>query len=196
MADPSEILQEPRLEGDRIILRPLVENDATILYENVKEYELARWMINLPHPYPENGALEFIKKTRELMEKGESYELAIESKIISEVIGVMSLLKVDKKHRNAELGFWVAKEHRNKGIATEAASAILVFGFNYLNLERVYAKCFTDNKPSQRVIEKLGMKYEGTFRHEVLKVDKFIDTKYYSILKNDWLTGKNEVKSL
>jgi RimJ/RimL family protein N-acetyltransferase len=106
----------------------------------------------------------------------------------------MSFCKVDKKNRSAELGYWVAKEHRNKGIATEAASTILVFGFNELNLERIYAKCFFDNNPSERVMEKIGMQYEGTFRHEVLKEDRFIDTKYYSILKGDWLK-ENEVKS-
>ena len=184
---------EVRLEGDRIILRPLEEGDSETLYENVKEYEMARWMINVPHPYPENGAIEFIKTTQEKMNEGLAYELAIESKETSEVIGVMSLLKVDNKHRNAELGYWVAKEHRSEGIATEAASIILAFGFEVLNLERIYSKCFVDNKPSEKVFEKIGMQYEGTFRHEVLKEDRFIDTKYYSILRQEWLkkTGVN-----
>ena len=195
MDNPSEILQEPRLEGERIILRPLEEDDSHTLYENVKEYEMARWLINLPHPYPEDGAIEFIKKTRELMEKGEAYEMAIESKETSEVIGVMSFCKVDQKHRNAELGYWVAKDHRNKGIATEAAFTLIAFGFNDLNLERIYGKCFFDNKPSHKVMEKIGMLCEGTFRHEVLKEDRFIDTNYYSILKEDWLKQQDEVKS-
>lgn len=192
MENPSDLTREPRLPSDRIVLRPLEERDAPTLYENVKEYEMARWMVNIPHPYPEDGAMEFIKKTRILMDKGEAYELAIESKNTSEVLGVMSFCKVDQKHRNAELGYWVAKDHRNKGIATEAASSILAFGFEELALERIYAKCFVDNKPSQRVIEKIGMIYEGTFRHEVLKEDKFIDSKYFSILKEDWL--KDNVK--
>jgi len=178
---------EVRLEGNRIILRPLEERDAPTLYENVKEYEMARWLINLPHPYPKDGALEFIKKSRDLMEKGESYELAIESKETSEVIGVMSFCKVNQKNRSAEVGYWVAKEHRGEGIATEAGLALLIFGFEELNLERIYSKCFSENIPSQRIMEKIGMQYEGTFRHEILKDDRFIDTKYYSILKGDWL---------
>jgi RimJ/RimL family protein N-acetyltransferase len=195
MENSSEILGKPRLEGDRIVLRPLEDSDASTLYENVKEYEMARWLINIPHPYPEDGALEFINKSKELMEKGESYEMAIEFKETSEVIGVMSFCKVDQKHRNAELGYWVAKDHRNKGIATEAASALLAYGFKKLNLERIYAKCFVDNKPSKRIMEKLGMDYEGTFRHEVFKEDKFIDTIFFSILREDWLKGQDEVKS-
>ena len=196
MENHNEATPKPKLLGDRIILRPLEEGNSTTLYENVKEYEMARWLINLPHPYPEDGAIEFIKKAREMMDKGLAYELAIESRTTSEVIGIMSFCKVDQKHRNAELGFWVAKDHRNKGIATEAASIILAFGFEVLNLERIYAKCFVDNEPSQRVVEKLGMLYEGTFRHEVLKEDKFIDQKYFSILKGDWLKEnvKGEVK--
>ncbi len=187
MGKPTVISREIKLNSDRLVLRPLEERDSSTLYDNVKEYELARWLVNLPHPYPEDGAIEFIKTTRELMKKGEAYELAIESKETSEVIGVMSFCRVDQKHRNAELGYWVAKDHRDKGIATEAASAILAFGFEELNLERIYTKCFVDNKPSQRVIEKIGMLYEGTFRHEVLKKDGFIDTMYFSLLKGDWL---------
>lgn len=194
MDDTSHAPRKPRLQCERVILRPLEDSDAPTLYENVKEYEMARWLINLPHPYPEGGAMEFIRKVRGLMETGESYELAIESRETSGVLGVMSFCRVDKKNRNAEVGYWVAKAHRGRGIATEAGLALLAFGFEKLSLERIYSKCFVENIPSQRVLEKLGMRYEGTFRHEVLKEDRFIDMKYYSILKDEWL-NKSGVNS-
>jgi ribosomal-protein-alanine N-acetyltransferase len=174
------------INTERLILRPISESDAPDIYNNVKEYDIAKWTINIPHPYPKDGAIKFIKQTKELMKKGLSYELAIQIKSTKEVVGVISLMKVDRRHKNAEIGYWVAKKFWNRGIATEAASKVMEFGFQVLNLERIYAKCFHNNEVSRKVMEKVGMKLEGKFRHEVFKENKFIDTLYYGILKEDW----------
>ncbi len=174
------------INTERLILRPISESDALDIYKNVKEYDIAKWTINIPHPYPKDGAIKFIKQAKELMKKGLSYELAIQIESTKEVVGVISLMKVDRRHKNAELGYWVAKKFWNRGIATEAATKVMEFGFQVLNLERIYAKCFHNNKASRKVMEKIGMKNEGKFRHEVFKENKFIDTLYYGILKEDW----------
>ena len=55
------------LQTKRLILRPISEDDAESIYENVKEYDIARWLINLPHPYPKDGAIKFIRESKELM---------------------------------------------------------------------------------------------------------------------------------
>jgi RimJ/RimL family protein N-acetyltransferase len=178
-----------KLETKRLILRPLNIEDEETIYQYVKDYDIARWTINIPHPYPRDGAISFIRQARELMDEGLCYELAILLKFNQEIVGVVSFVKVDITHRNAELGFWVGKPHWNKGIATEAASRILEFGFGDLDLERIFSKCFYDNLPSQRVMEKIGMEYEGKFRHEVFKENRFIDMTYYSLLKEDWKKG-------
>jgi ribosomal-protein-alanine N-acetyltransferase len=174
------------LNTERLIIRPLSESDAPDIYKNVKEYDIAKWAINIPHPYPKDGAIKFIKQTKELMKKGLSYELAIQIESTKEVLGVISLMKVDRRHKNAELGYWVGKKFWNRGIATEAVSRVMEFGFQMLNLERIYAKCFHNNEASRKVMEKVGMKLEGKFRHEVFKENKFIDTLYYGILKEEW----------
>jgi RimJ/RimL family protein N-acetyltransferase len=174
------------LNTERLIIRPLSEQDSEVIYKNVKEYDIAKWTINIPHPYPKDGAIKFIKQTKELMKKGMSYELAIQIESTKEVVGVISLMKVDRRHKNAELGYWVAKKFWNRGIASEAAFRVMEFGFQVLNLERIYAKCFHNNEASRRVMENVGMKHEGKFRHEVFKENKFIDTIYYGILKGDW----------
>ncbi|UCE74784.1 MAG: GNAT family N-acetyltransferase [Methanomassiliicoccales archaeon] len=178
------------LQTHRFILRPLTEDDAGDLYKNVKEYDIARWLVNLPYPYPDDGAIKYIKQCQELMKKGESYELAIQLKSTEEVIGVMAFVRVDKKHKNAELGYWTAKKYWSQGIATEAGMRILEFGFDVLNLERIYSKCFCENTASKRVMEKLGMAYEGKSRHEVFKENRFIDLFYYAIIREDWETGR------
>lgn len=182
IVDPKDIL----LETERSVLKPISQDDAQEIYENVKQYDIARWMINLPHPYPEDGAIKYIKEATELMKKGISYEFPIRLKSTGELVGVMAILKVDKKNKNAELGYWIAKKYWNLGFATEAGLRVLEFGFEVLNLERIYAKYYPENKASRRVMEKMGMKFEGTMRHEILKNDKYYDMSYYGILKEEW----------
>jgi RimJ/RimL family protein N-acetyltransferase len=177
--------EDINLETERFFLRPISEDDADEIYQHVKEYDIARWLISLPHPYPKDGAIKYIKQATELMKKGLSYELPIRLKSTNELVGVMAVLKVDRKNRNAELGYWIAMDHWNRGFATEAGLRVLDFVFNVLNLERIYAKCIPDNKKSSRVMEKLGMKYEGTFRHEVLKENRFLDMKYFAVLRGE-----------
>ena len=121
-----------KLETDRLVLKPILEDDADFIYQNVKEYEIARWLVNLPYPYPKDGAIKYIRETTELMKKGLSYELPILLRSTGELIGVMAVLKVDKKNKNAELGYWIAKKYWNKGFATEAGSRVLEFGFQIL----------------------------------------------------------------
>jgi RimJ/RimL family protein N-acetyltransferase len=179
---PAEI----KLETDRFIIKPISLDDAEEIYHNVKDYDIARWMINLPHPYPEDGAIKYINEATELMKKGLSYELPIRLKSTRELVGVMALLKVDTKNKNAELGYWIAKKFWNSGFATEASLRVLEFGFKVLNLERIFAKYYPENIASGKVLEKLGMKFEGTMRHEIFKNDKFYDMSYYGILKDEW----------
>jgi RimJ/RimL family protein N-acetyltransferase len=178
--------EDIKLETDRFILEPISEDDAEEIYQHVKEYDIARWLISLPHPYPEDGAIKYIREVMELTKKGLSYELPIRLKSTRELVGIMAILKVDRKNRNAELGYWIAKKYWNLGCATEAGLRALKFGFEVLNLERIYAKYYPENKASSRVMEKMGMKFEGTMRHEILKNDRFYDMSYYGILKDEW----------
>lgn len=182
IAVPKEIF----LETYRLVLRPLNDQDSGSLYENVKEYNIARWTISIPHPYPKEGAISFIKQSKKHLQNGTAYHLAILLKDTTGLVGVMSLIGMNLRHRNAELGYWVGKDYWNKGIATEAAQKMLKFGFQDLNLQRISARCFYNNTPSIRVMEKIGMKYEGKFRKEIFKGKTFIDMSYYAILKEEW----------
>ena len=85
------IPKDIQLETKRLILRPLKEEDSESLYQNVKDYDLAKWTISIPHPYPEDGAITFIKRSMKMMQKGLEYQFAILLKDTSELVGVMSL---------------------------------------------------------------------------------------------------------
>lgn len=91
-----------------------------------------------------------------------------------------------------ELGYALAEEYWGLGLMTEAGRAVIEYGFAKMELDVISIETAPDNVRSQRVIEKLGFKYEGTLRDSYLTFDEKVrDTRVYSILRSEW-TGKNE----
>jgi hypothetical protein len=83
----------------------------------------------------------------------------------------MGLRNIDTEHSQAEMGFWIGVDYWGQGFATEAGQAVIRFGFERLNLNRVHAHHMVRNPASGRVLEKLGMKREGALRQRVRKSD-------------------------
>jgi [ribosomal protein S5]-alanine N-acetyltransferase len=84
------------------------------------------------------------------------------------------------------LGYWIGKDFWNKGYGTEAACAVLKYGFKVMGLHRIHAHHFGSNPASGKIMQKLGMTYEGTKRQHIKKWDKFEDAVVYGILKNEF----------
>ena len=93
------------------------------------------------------------------------------------------------EHARAELGYWVGVPYWNRGVATEAARALVAFGFGALGLHRVQARHLTRNPASGRVMQKLGMRLEGVHREAVRKWDRFEDLAMYAVLAREWRDG-------
>ena len=83
-------------------------------------------------------------------------------------------------------GFVLHKHYWGFGIATEAAQAVVRFGFEQLGLHRVVAECFVEQVASARIFEKLGMRREGHFRKNALKAGIWRDTYLYAVLNEEW----------
>lgn len=86
---------------------------------------------------------------------------------------------------SAELGYVLSQTYWGKGIATEASRALVNFGFTSMGLNRIQATVYPENIGSVKVLEKLGMKYEGQLRQHILRNDVFRDRAVYSLLKSD-----------
>ncbi|HET9589619.1 MAG TPA: GNAT family protein, partial [Anaerolineales bacterium] len=82
-------------------------------------------------------------------------------------------------------------EYWTRGYATEAAHAIVDFGFSQLGLHRVWSWCVADNLGSAHVLEKLGMRLEGRLRENEYYKDRWWDTLMYAILADEWETHKH-----
>jgi len=176
---------ELKIEGKQITLRKLKKSDAPSIYQNAKDFEIARYT-TLPHPYRLKNAEDFIKMTHQKIRKKKAFELGIELKESKEIIGMMSLMDIDYDNKNAEIGYWLGKKYWGKGIMKEAIKLILNFGFKKLNLVRIYARVMHPNIASAKLLERSGFKYEGRMRKTTLRRGKWMDDLRYSILNSEF----------
>ena len=126
---------------------------------------------------------------QEAFEKGTSVTFAITLRENGALIGTISLAGISREHQHAEIGYWIGVPYWNHGYCTEAARAVVQYGFEVLALERIFGHHFTRNPASGRVMEKLGMTHEGCWRKHVKRWDVFEDLEAWGILKSEWTQG-------
>ena len=117
--------------------------------------------------------------------EGRVASFAITERESGALVGTISL-HPEPPHNRAELGYWIAKPYWGRGYATEAAEAMIAFGFDGIGLNKIHAAYFLRNPASARVIEKIGMTYEGHLREHDLKWGVYEDIKVHAILARDW----------
>lgn len=174
------------INTENLILRPFVLEDSNIVQKLVGDAKIAKTTLNIPHPYDNIMAEEWIGSHKESFNNGENITYAIINNKTKELVGAISLM-INSIHRKAELGYWIGVPYWGNGYCTEASRAIINFGFNELGLNKIYARAFISNIGSWTVMEKTGMSYEGTLRKEVIKNEVSYDLKVYSILKEEFL---------
>jgi [ribosomal protein S5]-alanine N-acetyltransferase len=175
---------QPTLQSERLILRPFVAGDAAEVHRIVSDREIAANTAHIPHPYPDGMALEWIDRVTARWPTGESAVFAATERGAGRIVCAAGL-EIDPPHRRAELGYWVARPYWNCGYASEAAAAVVAFGFRALGLNRVAAHHYTRNPASGRVLQKIGMTWEGRMRRHVLKWGVFEDIDFYGVLHDE-----------
>jgi RimJ/RimL family protein N-acetyltransferase len=176
---------QPLLETKRLILRPFQLSDAKEVQRLAGVKEIASTTLNIPHPYPDGAAEAWISTHQDTYEAGKGVVYAITYRVVSHLVGAISLMDLSQGHQ-AELGYWIGSPHWNRGYCTEAARALMQFGFERLGLHRIHARHLSRNPASGRVMQKLGMQYEGKRRQHVEKWGVFEDLEMYGILKAEW----------
>lgn len=157
----------PLINTPRLKLRKLKVEDFPSLIKYANNKKIADEITNVPYPYQEMDAVHRISYVTQGFNKKSHFCFAIEWKESSELIGEISL-HIAQKNKKAELGYWVGKPFWGKGIATEAAKAIIGFGFEKLGLELIFATCHIENLPSQKVVTHNGMKKINTTGNVIL----------------------------
>jgi RimJ/RimL family protein N-acetyltransferase len=174
------------METERLILRPIEEEDAPALHPLINDPDVAHTLLTVPHPYPEDKLVPWIRGSKQALEKKERFEMTIILKETGLPIGMCGFCQVSWEYLNAEMGYWLGKPYWGRGYMTEAVRRLLVYGFEELGFERIYAQCFDLNPASVRVLEKAGLKHEGCARRAVRKNGEFIDLLNYGMIRADY----------
>ena len=181
----------PTLETERLLLRPFCQSDAAEVTRLAGDRSVAATTSNIPHPYNESMACEWIERHQPTFEKDEGVAFAITLKADGSLVGAISLMGMVKGHR-AELGYWIGKPYWGLGYCTEAAREVLEYAFGVLRLSRVHASHFARNPASGRVMQKVGMRSEGCCRQHIQKWGQLEDLEIYGILEQEWRDIANQ----
>jgi len=175
----------PRLQTKRLELRPLKSSDAAQIAKLAGDRRIAATTLNIPHPYEVDIAKDFIHATRHDMDKKRAYVFAITLQAEQKLLGCIGLT-LQRMYMTGELGYWLGVPYWGQGYTTEAAKQVIAFGFEELELNRIYATYFTDNLASGRILEKCGLQHEGILRQHLMKWGEFKDLAHCGILRSEW----------
>ena len=175
----------PELFTERLKLGQIKPQYISTIVAYANNKVISDHTLTFPYPYREENAIFWINFSNQSFSNQENYVFAIYKKDTDEFIGGIGL-HLDKKHNKAELGYWIAEPFWNQGFATEAGKEILKFGFDTIQLNKIFATHFLFNPASGRTLQKIGMKMEADLKQHYFKNDQYEDVRQYCILKQDY----------
>ena len=150
MNDSVSLSERPGLTTERLSLRGLTEGDVDAIVSIVGNWEVARCLARVPHPYGPADARFFLEQVVPT-----EWVWAITLRGFDDLVGAIGLTP-EKSEHTAELGYWLSPPHWGCGIATEATRSVVSFGFGTLGLPYLTSSYFENNPASGRVLQKLG----------------------------------------
>ena len=170
----------PIIETERLILRKLETTDINDLFEILSSERVTKYYGKYPMKNL-SEAEDLILKFHKVFSEQKSIRWGIELKEINRIIGTCGFHCWNKNHFRAEVGYELGEAFWNKGYATEAISSILRYGFELMNLKRIEAIVYPENKPSEKLLLNLGFEHEGLLKKYANFRDKQQDLNIFAI---------------
>lgn len=149
------------LERQRLRLRPVTMADAPTVAAYCSNWDVAQWMAPMPWPYTLADAEDFLSRVTACCYRGFTRALCVDG----EIIGLMSLDPANPdwgaNEGARELGYWIGQPHWGKGYATEAAAAMVSYGFEEMGIEGMVSGALAENARSLNVLTKCGFERTG-----------------------------------
>ncbi|WP_088072497.1 GNAT family N-acetyltransferase [Gottfriedia luciferensis] len=175
----------PIITTERLYLREINVTDINRMFSILSREEVTKYY-GLEAVKNSSEVLEIIHYFREMYETQSGIRWGIIEKETNQLIGSCGFNAYQVRNKRAELGYELHPDYWRKGYATEAIKALLSYGFDILQLNRIGAIVFPENIPSQMLLEKIGFMKEGLLRDYLIQGKKAHNTFVYSILANEW----------
>jgi RimJ/RimL family protein N-acetyltransferase/diadenosine tetraphosphate (Ap4A) HIT family hydrolase len=176
----------PLLEGARILLRPIVEEDVEAIFEYCGDPEVSKFSTWQTHKTIQDS-MALVKYARANYKRGNSEPYGIVLKTNpKKVIGTVGWFWNTQQHRSIEIAYALARPLWGKGLIVEAVKSLVNEALKTNDIHRISSRCISENKASQRVMEKLGMQFEGTLRQSMFIKGRFFDMTHLSMTKEEW----------
>ena len=183
---PSEV---PTLTYGILTLRPSQESDIESIYQACQD-PLISHFTTVPANYTLEHAQSFVRQLDpEGLQNKREIRFIIESSqgAAPSLAGVISFHSPNFNNKVAEIGYWIAKEHRGKSIGTTAVKVLTNFGFETMGWNRIEAMIDHDNEASKKVVTRAGYEHEGLLRQRVIRADgDVIDMDIFAALQKNW----------
>jgi ribosomal-protein-alanine N-acetyltransferase len=180
----------PRMETSRLVLRALTMDDVDFVFREWGDPVVTYYMRDEEPLETREQAGEMLRplQTPEKMPNFKWW--GIELKAEGHLIGTCGYCRWTRQHHWAEVGYDLCPDYWGQGLMPEALRALLRYGFQEMELNRVEATTHTENLRSQRVLEKLGFQREGLLREYYCRDGIYNDQVLFSLLKRDWIAGR------
>lgn len=175
----------PKLSSERITLERIRSSDVPTIVKYASNIKVAETTLNMPHPYHEEDAIFWINMANQGFKNKTQFTFGVRLKSTDEIIGGIGL-RVNSRFDHAEMGYWIAEPYWNKGYATEAVASILKFGFEQLDLHKIFAHYLVENIASGKVMIKNKMIKEGELKDHTKKDGKYRSLIQYRLLKSEY----------
>jgi RimJ/RimL family protein N-acetyltransferase len=183
---PSEV---PTLTYGTLTLRPSRESDIESIYQACQD-PLISHFTTVPANYTLEHAQSFVRQLDpEGLQSKREIRFIIESNqgATPGLAGVISFHSPNFNNKVAEIGYWIAKEHRGKSIGTTAVKVLTNFGFETMGWNRIEAMIDHDNEASKKVVTRAGYEHEGLLRQRVIRANgDVIDMYLFAVLQKNW----------
>ncbi|MNB88906.1 putative ribosomal N-acetyltransferase YdaF [compost metagenome] len=170
------------ISTERLLLRLFTSSDAAEVARLCNNYNIFKTTMYLPYPYTLEDALSWIDRHAANFDAKLSYEFAVTDKLTGALYGAIALSH-SGKFNHGELAYWIGEEFWGNGFATEAAEAMVKFAFEDRLYHKVFARYFSSNAGSGKVMEKVGMSREGILRDHIRKEGRYVDLVHYGIIR-------------
>ncbi len=175
----------PTLETKRLILRKMLVSDKEDIYDYSRREDVTEYLTWAPHTSIEYTQ-DYLRYIGQRYSVGDYFDWAVVEKASGRVIGSCGFTRFDYPNDAGEIGYVFHPDFGCKGYATEAVGEVVRFGFVALKLHRIEARYIKGNDRSCRLMERLGMQFEGERREAMLVKGAYRTVGTYSMLASEF----------